>query len=87
VLPETAKRLLSLLDRLAQSSLIAKPSIFFVDDESSDGTWPLIESLAAEDARIHGIKLSRSSTRCIAERRMHNISTLKDQVAECQPHS
>ncbi len=60
VLPETAKRLLSLLDRLAQSSLIAKPSIYFVEDGSSDGTWPLIERLAAEDARVHGIKLSRN---------------------------
>jgi glycosyltransferase involved in cell wall biosynthesis len=60
VLPETAKRLVTLLDQLTDGALIAEPSIFFVDDGSTDGTWPLIERLAAEDACIHGLKLSRN---------------------------
>jgi glycosyltransferase involved in cell wall biosynthesis len=60
VLPETVKRLVALLGRLTDGVLIAEPSIFFVDDGSTDGTWPLIERLAAEDACIHGLKLSRN---------------------------
>ena len=60
VLPETASRLAAILDELARNSSIVDPSIFFVDDGSTDGTWSLIERLAAEDARIHGLKLSRN---------------------------
>jgi glycosyltransferase involved in cell wall biosynthesis len=60
VLPETASRLVAMLDELAHDSLIVDPSIFFVDDGSTDGTWSLIERLAAEDAHIHGLKLSRN---------------------------
>jgi len=60
VLPETASRLAAMLDEQARDSLIVDPSIFFVDDGSTDGTWSLIERLAAEDARVHGLKLSRN---------------------------
>jgi len=61
VLPETNKRLLALLTRLQASQLIsALSSIYYVDDGSKDGTWPLIESLAYADSRVHGIKLSRN---------------------------
>jgi glycosyltransferase involved in cell wall biosynthesis len=60
VLPETASRLLALLDGLTQGALIADPSIFFVDDGSVDGTWRVIERLASKDARVHGLKLSRN---------------------------
>lgn len=60
VLPETASRLLPLLDELAQEALILEPSICFVDDGSTDGTWRIIERLASEDTRIHGLKLSRN---------------------------
>lgn len=60
VLPETASRLAALLEKLTQESLIVEPSIFFVDDGSADGTWRVIERLASEDARIHGLKLSRN---------------------------
>jgi glycosyltransferase involved in cell wall biosynthesis len=60
VLPETASRLLTLLDGLTREALIAEPSIFFIDDGSADSTWRIIERLASENARIHGLKLSRN---------------------------
>lgn len=60
VLPETAIRLVTLLDVLAQGTLIVEPSIFLVDDGSVDGTWCVIERLAIEHAGIHGLKLSRN---------------------------
>jgi glycosyltransferase involved in cell wall biosynthesis len=60
MLPEAASRLGVLLDGLTRNALIAEPSIYFVDDGSADETWNVIEGLAKEDARIHGIKLSRN---------------------------
>lgn len=61
VLPETNRQLLVLLDKLLASELIAPDSsLHYVDDGSEDNTWLLIESLAALDARVHGIKLSRN---------------------------
>jgi glycosyltransferase involved in cell wall biosynthesis len=60
VLPETANRLVALLDELTQSALIAEHSIYFVDDGSSDGTWSVIQRLAIERPMIHGLKLSRN---------------------------
>lgn len=60
-LPETNLRLLGLLDRLALAGLINMASgVYYVDDGSRDGTWSLIEELAAADKRVHGIKLSRN---------------------------
>lgn len=59
VLPETNKRLLALLNLMQEKGEITPDSVVcYVDDGSSDSTWKLIESLAAQDARIHGIKLS-----------------------------
>jgi len=59
VLPETNLRLLALLTKLSKQKLITDDSsIHYVDDGSKDKTWTLIESLAAGDARAHGIKLS-----------------------------
>lgn len=59
VLPETNRRLLTLLTRLAEKQLIAPTScVHYVDDGSKDGTWALIEQLASVDSRIHGVKLS-----------------------------
>jgi glycosyltransferase involved in cell wall biosynthesis len=59
VLPETNRRLLSLLTRLHDLQLISvDSSVYYVDDGSKDSTWYLIESLAEIDTRIHGIKLS-----------------------------
>lgn len=60
VLTETATRIGTLLNQLTQKELIVEPSIFFVDDGSTDNTWGIVERLAIEDARIHGIKLSRN---------------------------
>ena len=60
VLPETARRLLEVLDDLAAKELVIEAKLFFVDDGSTDNTWATIESLAAQDARIHGLKLSRN---------------------------
>ena len=59
-LPETSARLGVLLDGLSQEALIAEPAIYFVDDGSVDNTWSAIERLSAQDARIHGLKLSRN---------------------------
>lgn len=59
VLPETNRRLLALLTKLHDLQLISVNScVHYVDDGSKDSTWSLIESLAAIDTRIHGIKLS-----------------------------
>lgn len=61
VLPETARRLMALLDEMTVGQRAAADSqIVFVDDGSRDGTWELIEELAATDPRIGGIKLSRN---------------------------
>lgn len=59
VLPETNLRLLSLLTRLSDLQLISDDSsVHYVDDGSKDGTWALVESLAATDTRVHCLKLS-----------------------------
>ena len=34
--------------------------VILVEDSSTDGTWELIRGTAAQDARIHGLRLSRS---------------------------
>ena len=61
VLPETNRRLLALLTRLRELGLTsAESSVCYVDDGSKDKTWALIESLAASDDRVHGLKLSRN---------------------------
>ena len=61
VLPETNRRLLSLLTRLQEERLItADSAVHYVDDSSRDRTWAVIEEMAAADPRAHGIKLSRN---------------------------
>jgi glycosyltransferase involved in cell wall biosynthesis len=61
VLPETSKRLLSLLGTLHEQGKVAADShVVFVDDGSHDSTWALIEDLAAREPRIRGLKLSRN---------------------------
>src|ERR1051325_5678813 len=59
VLLETSARLLERLDAMRDAGLIAESSeVYFVDDGSKDGTWEIIQSLAAGNPRVHGIKLS-----------------------------
>jgi len=61
VLPQTAKRLRTLLERLRREKRVAADSrIVLIDDGSRDGTWELIERLSREDERVGGIKLSRN---------------------------
>ena len=62
VLPETARRLSALIDRLVNEGVVAEGSgIYFVDDGSRDRTWEVISALrTARPDRFHGIKLSRN---------------------------
>lgn len=60
VLRETASRLGALLDEITQSAFIREASVYFIDDGSTDRTWIMIEELALNDGRMHGIKLSRN---------------------------
>jgi glycosyltransferase involved in cell wall biosynthesis len=61
VLPETARRMLALLaDLRARGELADDSGVWFVDDGSTDGTWALVEQLAAAHPQVHGVKLSRN---------------------------
>lgn len=61
VLPETARRMTSLLAELRTSGQISEDSgVYFVDDGSRDGTWALIEGFARTAPHFHGVKLSRN---------------------------
>lgn len=61
VLPETASRLLALLaDMVSANRIAAQSKIFFVDDGSTDRTWPIIEELSRQHSNIAGIKLARN---------------------------
>ncbi len=63
VLELTARRLLEKLDGLMRAGRIdAGSSILFVDDRSTDRTWPVIKDIAARSAagRIHGLRLSHN---------------------------
>jgi glycosyltransferase involved in cell wall biosynthesis len=61
VLPETANRMLALLDRLMAAKKIARQSrIYFVDDGSRDRTWEIVQSFVDRGLPVVGIKLSRN---------------------------
>ena len=61
VLPETARALKEKLQDLQARGLIASGSrVYFVDDGSTDRTWPIISELAAADGYFEGVKLSRN---------------------------
>lgn len=60
-LATTTSALLALLDSLQADGLATTDSyLCLVDDGSTDGTWPLITTLHATDARVHGLKLTRN---------------------------
>ncbi|MBQ7423013.1 MAG: glycosyltransferase family 2 protein [Prevotella sp.] len=59
VIKETASRILVLLDGMITRGEVEKNSrILFVDDGSSDQTWPIIEKLHTEFPCIYGLKLA-----------------------------
>jgi glycosyltransferase involved in cell wall biosynthesis len=61
VLPETARRLVSLLESLISEKRITPSSqVVFVDDGSTDRTWALIEAYSRDNPLCGGIKLSRN---------------------------
>ena len=61
VLSETAKRIAAQLQHMIDAHTIGEDShILFVDDGSSDRTWPTIKELHRETRRVGGLKLSRN---------------------------
>jgi glycosyltransferase involved in cell wall biosynthesis len=58
-LPRAVGQILPLLDDLAARGKITAGNVWLIDDGSRDGTWRIIESLAA-DPRVIGVKLSRN---------------------------
>ena len=61
VLPETTGRLLKILEILISSHKIDDTSvILFVNDGSTDATWPIIEKLSKETRHVKGINLSKN---------------------------
>jgi polyisoprenyl-phosphate glycosyltransferase len=67
VLPETARRLLALVQRLQSDGLVDRASaVTFVDDGSRDATWAIIERISAENPCLRGLKLSRNRGHQIA---------------------
>ena len=62
VLPETARRILDLMNRMKQYGLInGKSRICFVDDGSKDRTWEIISGLSDKHSEIAGIKLAHNA--------------------------
>lgn len=61
MLPMTIARLLSQLRSLVDSRRISSASfVCFVDDGSSDATWPIIQSHCQAEPAVRGLKLSRN---------------------------
>ncbi len=61
VLPVTSGMFLKKLTGLAAAGKISDESrVLFVNDGSKDGTWQIIEGLAASDAHYEGVCLSRN---------------------------
>jgi polyisoprenyl-phosphate glycosyltransferase len=61
VLPETRRRMVAVIRSLVKAAKISADSlIYFIDDGSRDGTWPLVEQFALEDGHVVGVKLSRN---------------------------
>lgn len=61
VLPLTSGLFLGKLTALIAAGRVARESrVFFVNDGSKDGTWPIIQSLSREAEQFEGISLSRN---------------------------
>ena len=61
VLPESAPVLLGKLQELIAGEKIAPQSrLLFVDDGSGDTTWAILEQLAADNAEVCALKLSKN---------------------------
>lgn len=60
VLQETAKQLSVVLDGIIAKGKVTKCSMLFVDDGSSDRTWPIIDELSAANPYVHGLKLAHN---------------------------
>jgi glycosyltransferase involved in cell wall biosynthesis len=56
---ESLRALHGEIDAAVRSAGI-EAEVVFVDDGSTDGSWPLIEMLAVEDARVSGIRFRRN---------------------------
>lgn len=62
VLPITIEKLSNKVSEMARSGLISNDSrIIFVDDGSSDNTWPIIMDLSETGGRFEGVKLAHNS--------------------------
>lgn len=62
VLPETTRRLTQLLQRLEAAGKVERGSfILYVNDGSTDGTWPLITRYYRENPYVFGISLAANS--------------------------
>ena len=61
VLPETTRQLLKILEILISDHKIDETSvILFVNDGSTDATWPIIERLSKENQHVKDINLSKN---------------------------
>lgn len=61
VLPITHRLFVEELERLEDAGKISSQSrVLFVNDGSTDETWPLIKKLAADSPHVEGISLSRN---------------------------
>ena len=61
VLHATAPRLLAVLDEVSRAHPDVAGDVLFVDDGSSDATWPLIEELCRTHSALHGLKLAHNA--------------------------
>ncbi|MFW5589873.1 MAG: glycosyltransferase family 2 protein [Bacteroidales bacterium] len=61
VLNETTCRLLEVMQRVAEKHADLQGRIVYVDDGSSDGTWPLIGSLSKQHPQVMGLKLAHNA--------------------------
>ena len=61
VLAETTRRLLEVMQRVAEKHADLQGRIVYVDDGSRDGTWSLIGSLSKQHPQVMGLKLAHNA--------------------------